>query len=149
MLIFYNFTHFIQRGDSLDTIFASSPPDSDIRKENRIKTKTKKRTSPRRRRQFEQHQQESTDQEIASYDDSSHMALPRKRPSMIIDNITGNITQMSDSVILDIEPSSNESHTDADDDDLAEASVFEGIHKSFNVQIVKDHLISNLIHCHF
>lgn len=131
-------SHFVQRGDSLDTIFASSPPDSDIRKENRIKMKTKKRTSPRRRRQFEQHQQESTDQEMVSYDDFSHMALPRKSATMAIDDITGNITQLSDSVILDIEPSSdlssNGSHTDGDDDDLADARVFDGM---YNVQMLK------------
>lgn len=124
----------------MDTIFASSPPDSDIRKDNRIKTKTKKRTSPRRRRQFEQHQQESTDQEIVSYDDSSHIPLPRKSSNMVIDDITGNLTQISDSVILDIEPSSDGSHTDADDDvdeddDFPdEARVFNGMYKCSNCQ---------------
>lgn len=112
-----------QRGDSLDTIFASSPPESDHHhRECRVKTKTKKRTSPRRRRrEFEQQQQESTDQEIVSHDDI-RMPLPRRSASMMIDDVTGNITHLSDSVILDIEDSSNassnESHTD---DDLDEA----------------------------
>lgn len=96
----------MQRGDSLDTIFASSPP-PDNEREIRVKSKTKKRNSPRRRRQLEQQQQESTDQETTL--EPPPLPLLRNSPSMIIDNVTGNITQLSDSVILNIDTSSDTS----------------------------------------
>ncbi|XP_031625845.1 uncharacterized protein LOC116342393 isoform X3 [Contarinia nasturtii] len=99
------------RGDSLDTIFASSPPDSE--RENRIKAKTKKRSSPRRRRQLEQQQQESTDQETC-LEPVTNLSHLRNSSSMIID-AAGNIKQLSDSVILNIETSSDTSSSIDDD----------------------------------
>lgn len=95
-----------QRGDSLDTIFASSPPPTDSERENRVKSKTKKRNSPRRRRQLEQQQQESTDQDTIH---EPSLPVLRNSSSMMIDNVTGNITQLSDSVILNIDTSSDTS----------------------------------------
>ncbi|XP_055295975.1 uncharacterized protein LOC129565282 isoform X3 [Sitodiplosis mosellana] len=103
------------RGDSLDTIFASSPPPTDSERENRVKSKTKKRSSPRRRHQLEQQQQGSTDQETASYEPVTHLSQLRNSSSMIIDNVTGNITQLSDSVILNIDTSSDTSSSIDDD----------------------------------
>lgn len=121
----YNF-FFIQRGDSLDTIFASSPPptDNERERENRVKSKTKKRSSPRRRRQIEQ-QQESTDQETIH----EHRLPPmRNSSSMIIDHATGNITQLSDSVILNIDTSSDTSSSIDDDGPEVDEDINEGWH---------------------
>lgn len=108
----------------------------DYRRECRVKTKTKKRTSPRRRREFEQQQQESTDQEIVSQEDVVRVPFTRKSPSMIIDDVTGNITHISDSVILDIETnsdaSSNEAHTDDELDEAREMD--EGKHLKHQIK---------------
>lgn len=114
---------FLQRGDSLDTIFASSPPPESER--NRTKVKSKKRNSPRRRAM--EQRGESTDQENSqalllaeSYPQQSY-----SQAGMTIDDVTGNLTRMSDSVILNIENSSSASSSvselhivDDDDDNL-------------------------------
>lgn len=101
----------------MDTIFASSPPPTptDNERANRIKSKTKKRSSPRRRRQqLEQQQQESTDQETI-YDTSLPTSFTRNSSKIIIDNVTGNISRVSDSVIVNIDTSS-ETSSSIDDD---------------------------------
>lgn len=103
----------------MDTIFASSPPPSDCERENRVKSKTKKRNSPRRRRQLEQ-QQESTDQETL-HESIPHKPLMKNSRSMVIDDVTGNITQMPDSVILRIDTSSDTSSSIEDDGHEEEA----------------------------
>lgn len=119
---------FFQRGDSLDTIFASSPPMSDCERGNRVKSKTKKRSSPRRRRQLEQ-QQESTDQEITMHEPISHRPTMRNSSSMIIDDVTGNIAQLPDSVILRIDSTDTSSSIDDDiheEEEEADEYVHEG-----------------------
>lgn len=107
-----------QRGDSLDTIFASSPVPSDSERESRIKAKTKKRSSPRKRHQLEP--QESTDQE--TIEPKSHAKLSRKSSDVVIDDVTGNIAQLKDSVILNIgsSESSSSEHMDEDVGDIRE-----------------------------
>lgn len=107
-----------QRGDSLDTIFASSPVPSDSERESRIKSKTKKRSSPRKRHQLEP--QESTDQE--TIEPKAHSKLSRKSSDVIIDDVTGNIAQLKDSVILNIgsSESSSSEHIDEDVGDIRE-----------------------------
>lgn len=97
----------------MDTIFASSPPRTDSERGSRIKSKTKKRSSPRRRRQLEQ-QQESTDQETMP-DSLLGPPYTRSRPSVIIDSVTGNISRVADSVIVNIDTSS-ETSSSIDDD---------------------------------
>lgn len=123
-----NLQHSIlQRGDSLDTIFASSPPPSDCERENRVKSKTKKRSSPRRRRQLEQ-QQESTDQELTYNEPIHHRPSMRNSSSMLIDEVTGNIAQLPDSVILRIDSSDTSSSIDDDihEDEEADDYAHEG-----------------------
>lgn len=108
-----------QRGDSLDTIFASSPPPEAER--NRTKLKSKKRSSPRRR--LIDQRDESTDQEY-SLSMSPYQSFDNEfgagGSGMVIDNITGNITRVPDSVVLNIESSSNESSVEVPDDDDAD-----------------------------
>lgn len=99
----------------MDTIFASSPPPTDTERGCRVKSKTKKRSSPRRRRQLEQQQQESTDQETISHEPVTNLSQLRNSSSMIIDSVTGNITQLPDSVILNIGTSSDTSSSIEDD----------------------------------
>lgn len=96
----------------MDTIFASSPPPSDNERENRVKSKTKKRSSPRRRRPLEQ-QQESTDQDTM-HEPIMHRPLMKNSSSMLIDDVTGNIAQLPDSVILRIDSSDTSSSIDED-----------------------------------
>lgn len=115
----------LQRGDSLDTIFASSPPPSDFERENRVKSKTKKRSSPRRRRQLEQ-QQESTDQELTMYEPILHRPGMKNSSSMLIDDVTGNIAQLPDSVILRIDSSDTSSSID---DDIHEEEADDYVHE--------------------
>lgn len=66
--------------------------------------KSKKRNSPRRR--IIDQREESTDQEYSQSFDNEHFS---RASGMMIDDVTGNITHMSDSVILDIEKSSSAS----------------------------------------
>lgn len=99
----------------MDTIFASSPPPSDIERDSRVKAKTKKRSSPRKRHQLEL--QESTDQECM--EPVTHALLHRQASDMVVDDLTGNIAQMPDSVILDIE-STDSSFSDRVDDDVGD-----------------------------
>lgn len=115
---FVSKTFIFQRGDSLDTIFASSPTREN--EKPREKVKLKKRSSPRRRQRLEQ--QESTDQEMTR---SELLSMRPKRAvggSMLIDDATGNITHISDSVVLQIESStatnssSGESQMDEDEE---------------------------------
>lgn len=113
----------LQRGDSLDTIFASSPPPTE--RESRVKSKTKKRSSPRRRRQLDQQQQESTDRDTPI---EPVMHGMRNSSSMIIDNVTGNITQLPDSVILNIDTSS-ETSSSIEDDVQEEVEEIDDIHE--------------------
>lgn len=110
----------------MDTIFASSPPPSDFERDNRVKSKTKKRSSPRRRRELE-HQQESTDQETI-FEPISHRPGMKHSSSMVIDDVTGNIAQLPDSVILRIDSSDTSSSIDDDiqEDDEADDYVHEG-----------------------
>lgn len=112
----------------MDTIFASSPPLTDSERDSRIKAKTKKRNSPRRRRKMEQQQQESTDQETG-HDPITHSARLRNSSSMMIDNLTGNITQFPDSVILNIDTSSDTSSSIDDDAHEEEEEVDDDSHQ--------------------
>lgn len=96
----------------MDTIFASSPPPTDTERAPRVKSKTKKRSSPRRRRELEQQQQESTDPETSLQEQLQRPAM-RQSASMIIDDITGNITHLPESVILNIETSSGSSSSES------------------------------------
>lgn len=111
----------------MDTIFASSPPLTDSERENRVKSKTKKRNSPRRRRQFEQQQQESTDQDTIQ--EVMHLPLMRNSSSLIIDNLTGNITQLPDSVILNIDTNSDTSSSIEDDVREEDEEIDDDIHE--------------------
>lgn len=105
--MFLTIISVVQRGDSLDTIFASSPPSESER--NRTKVKSKKRNSPRRR-VFDQ-REESTDQENSQalspieYYVQGHS----NAGGVVFDDVTGNIAHLSDSVVLTIENSSSAS----------------------------------------
>lgn len=92
-----------------------------------MKSKTKKRSSPRRRQQPEQQQQESTDQETV-HEPVIQLGGLRNSSSMMIDNITGNITQLSDSVILNIDSSDTSSSIDDDVHEEYEEEVEDDIH---------------------
>lgn len=101
----------------------------DCEREGRVKSKTKKRNSPRRRRQLEQQQQESTDQDTP-LEPMMHLGTMRNSSSMVIDKVTGNIAQLPDSVILNIDTSSETSSSIEDDvqeeDEEAEDDIHEG-----------------------
>lgn len=111
----------------MDTIFASSPPPTDSERVNRVKSKTKKRSSPRRRRQFEQ-QQESTDQETL-HDTLMPMPSMRNSSSIIIDSVTGNISRVPDSVIVNIDTSSETSSSIDDDRQEDDIEIDDDIHE--------------------
>lgn len=93
---------FEQRGDSFDTIFATSPPLD----KQKIKSR-RSRTSPRLKRSLQS--QDSTDQESSSLQVLSG-------GGMMIDDITGNITHIPDSVILNIDSSTNSSSSESEHD---------------------------------
>ncbi|KAJ6630886.1 Cyclic nucleotide-gated cation channel alpha-3, partial [Pseudolycoriella hygida] len=92
------------RGDSVDTIFASSPPSEYDR--TRTKVMSKKRSSPRRTN-IERSVEESSDQ------DSFHCQTPSEvlqlNRGIMMTDATGNIAEMSQSVVLNIEDSSRTS----------------------------------------
>uniref|UniRef100_A0A8D8E029 Cyclic nucleotide-gated cation channel alpha-3 n=1 Tax=Culex pipiens TaxID=7175 RepID=A0A8D8E029_CULPI len=125
------------RGDSLDTIFASSPhSDSDAPRAPKVVRNRKPRSSPRHRplrnRPPPPGWDESTDQESFDRRDSPPVAVaaavpppvpPRRASSspavdrirspyrdIVISELTGNI--ISDSVIVNIEKSSSSEHSD-------------------------------------
>lgn len=114
-----NFQLVFQRGDSVDTIFVSSPPSEYDR--SRTKMKSKKRNSPRRTTNVERSMEESSDQ------DSFHRQIPaevlRLNRGVMMTDAAGNITEMSQSVVLNIDnssrtsSSSGESHMDDDYND--------------------------------
>lgn len=94
----------------------SSRPLENERKNNRTKAKTKKRSSPRRPRLLEQ-PADSPDMERTNTFEIPTLGCS----NMIIDDVTGNIAEMSKSVILNIEnssttnTSSSESHHGEED----------------------------------
>ncbi|XP_037024919.1 uncharacterized protein LOC119066502 isoform X2 [Bradysia coprophila] len=103
------------RGDSVDTIFVSSPPSEYDR--SRTKMKSKKRNSPRRTN-VDRSMEESSDQ------DSFHRQIPaemlRLNRGVMMTDAAGNITEMSQSVVLNIDNSSRTSSSSGEsqlDDD--------------------------------
>lgn len=119
----------IQRGDSLDTIFTSSPPTDDGVSR---KSKQKRHTSPRRKRTLSA--QDSTE--------SSSMQLLGSK--LVIDDVTGNITRVPDSVVLNIEStsstntSSNESDNCDEDDDDEDGCIEEQLHEMLEEEEASD-----------
>ncbi|XP_059622102.1 uncharacterized protein LOC132265433 isoform X2 [Phlebotomus argentipes] len=109
------------RGDSLDTIFASSPPSEPDR---RPKSRLRKRNSPKHRTERTNNRswEESSDQESIEMQELPRSLSPY-RQEVLVQDITGNLTRISaDSVILNIEDSSasyssSESQVDGPDDE--------------------------------
>ncbi|XP_055707995.1 uncharacterized protein LOC129804572 isoform X4 [Phlebotomus papatasi] len=109
------------RGDSLDTIFASSPPSEPDR---RPKCRMRKRNSPKHRSERTNNRswEESSDQESIEMQELPRSLSPY-REEVLVQDITGNLKRISaDSVILNIEDSSasyssSESQVDGPDDE--------------------------------
>lgn len=103
----------MQRGDSVDTIFVSSPPSEYER--SRTKMKSKKRNSPRRTN-VERSMEESSDQD--SFNRQIPPEMLRLNRGVMLTDAAGNVTEMSQSVVLNIDnssrtsSSSGDSHTD-------------------------------------
>ena len=109
---------FLQRGDSVDTIFVSSPPDGEYDR-CRAKHKSKKRSSPRRKT-IDLSREESTDQETSL----SHQvaeSMRSYRGVMVANASSHHYSEISESVVLNIDnsshsnSSSSESHLEEED----------------------------------
>lgn len=116
----------MQRGDSLDTIFASSPPSEyEMQKRQRVKKKFSTRQDSSRS------WDESSDPESFEIDQLSPRATsPRNSNNFVVSNLTGNI--MSDSVVLNIEDETEEDSAsgesqseeeDEDEDDMDDGTI--------------------------
>lgn len=109
------FIYLLQRGDSLDTIFASSPPSDSGRP--RSKCRNRKRNSPRHHHHRERDVnnrswEESSDQESIEMQDLPRSMSPYR--GVLVADITGNLTRVADSVIVDMHNSSSSSNSSAD-----------------------------------
>ncbi|GAB0099776.1 pneumococcal serine-rich repeat protein isoform X1 [Sergentomyia squamirostris] len=119
-----------KRGDSLDTIFASSPP-SEL--ERRPKCRMRKRNSPKHRSERTNNRswEESSDQESIEMQELPRSLSPY-RQDVLVQDITGNLTRISaDSVILNIEDSSasySSSEVDGPDDEDDDETRDEELH---------------------
>uniref|UniRef100_A0A336M8E0 CSON013459 protein n=1 Tax=Culicoides sonorensis TaxID=179676 RepID=A0A336M8E0_CULSO len=100
------------RGDSLDTIFASSPPSEG--QLTRSKYRNRKRISPKHR-SINSQSWESSDQD--SFD------MPKRRDSMVVSSYTGNL--IPDSVILDMGTSTSSNDSQSDDEEAVDEEVEE------------------------
>lgn len=108
----FNNCLYLQRGDSVDTIFVSSPPLEYER--TRAKHKLKKRSSPRRRTIEHQSRDESSDQETSL--SQNRLTTPntmRSYRELVVADDIGNFSEMSQSVVLDIDNSSNSSSNES------------------------------------
>lgn len=130
MQIFLWFSLHKQREDSMDTIIASST--QSINERQRPKHRSKKRNSPKRYRMKYESEDDSSDQETSSSHDAP-VGTMRSYHGLMVTNVVGNVTEMSESVVLNIDRSSNSSseesqqekpyiddngsNDDADDDD--------------------------------
>jgi hypothetical protein len=117
VLLFSTSSCAIQRGDSLDTIFASSPP-SEYEMQKRQKMKKKFSSRQDSSRSWD----ESSDPESLEMDKkpTPRVSSPRNNNNIIVSNLTGNI--VSESVVVNIEDeteedSSQSSHSEEGDDD--------------------------------
>lgn len=98
-----NFRSSAQRGDSLDTIFASSPPSEyEMQKRQRFKKKFASRQDSSRS------WDESSDPESFDMDElPQRVTSPRKDNNIVVSGLTGNI--VSDSVVVNIEDTEEDS----------------------------------------
>lgn len=103
-----------QRGDSLDTIFASSPPSDQI--DRRSKLRTRKKNSPKHRSDHSANRswEESSDQESMEMQDLPRSLSPFRQSGLVAD-VTGNLHQVGDSVILQIDDSSSAAYSSSSD----------------------------------
>lgn len=123
------FNH-MQRGDSLDTIFASSPP-SEYEMQKRQRAKKKFSTRQDSSRSWD----ESSDPESFENDNPmQRVSPPRGSSNFVVSNLTGNI--MSDSVVLNIEDEteedsgSGESQSEEEEDDDMDDGTIGDLHSN-------------------
>lgn len=90
----------------MDTIIASST--QSINERQRTKHRSKKRNSPKRYRVKYESEDDSSDQETSSSHDA-HVGTMRSYHGLMVTNVVGNVTEMSESVVLNIDRSSNSS----------------------------------------
>lgn len=104
-----------QRGDSLDTIFASSPPSDQI--DRRSKLRTRKKNSPKHRSDHSANRswEESSDQESMEMQDLPRSLSPFRHGSGLVADVTGNLHRVGDSVILNIDDSSSAAYSSSSD----------------------------------
>lgn len=125
-------TFQLQRGDSLDTVFASSPP-SEYELQKRQKMK-KKFTSRQDSRSWD----ESSDPESIEVDKPSQRVMsPRTNTNIVVSNLTGNI--VSESVVLNIEDETEEDESIAsqsDDEEIEEGMIEELHHNDWEVKML-------------
>lgn len=120
-----NLTFQLKRGDSLDTVFASSPP-SEYELQKRQKMK-KKFTSREDSRSWD----ESSDPESFEFDKPplQRVTSPSSSNNFVVSSLTGNI--VSESVVLNIEDETEEDESIAspsDDDDEIEEGIIDELH---------------------
>lgn len=104
----------MQRGDSLDTIFASSPPSDQL--DRRSKLRTRKKNSPKHRSDQSANRswEESSDQESMEMQDLPRSLSPFRHGGLVAD-VTGNLHRVGDSVILNIDDSSSAAYSSSSD----------------------------------
>lgn len=90
----------------MDTIIASST--QSINERQRPKHRSKKRNSPKRYRMKYESEDDSSDQETSSSHDAP-VGTMRSYHGLMVTNVVGNVTEMSESVVLNIDRSSNSS----------------------------------------
>lgn len=91
----------------MDTIIASST--QSINERQRPKHRSKKRNSPKRYRMKYESEDDSSDQETSSSHDEPVGGTMRSYHGLMVTNVVGNVTEMSESVVLNIDRSSNSS----------------------------------------
>ena len=123
-------TFQLQRGDSLDTVFASSPPSEyELQKRQKMKKFMSRQDSSRS-------WDESSDPESFEIDKPlQKVASPRSK--IVVSNLTGNI--VSESVVLNIEDETEDesiaSQSD-DEDELEEGMIDELHHNDWEVKML-------------
>lgn len=98
----------------MDTIIASST--QSINERQRPKHRSKKRNSPKRYRMKYESEDDSSDQETSSSHDAP-VGTMRSYHGLMVTNVVGNVTEMSESVVLNIDRSSNSSSEEHNIDD--------------------------------
>ncbi|CRK98983.1 CLUMA_CG012219, isoform A [Clunio marinus] len=123
------------RGDSLDTIFASSPP-SEYESQKRQKTKKKFSSRQDSSRSWD----ESSDPESFEIDKpTQRIPSPRNNNNIVVSNLTGNI--VTESVVLNIEDETEEESvtsngSQSEDEEMEEGTIEELHHNDWEVRML-------------